>query len=242
MRSMYQNNADVIAGTFPTLFPNDSKRPRKAKRTPNPKVVEKLMKFEDGRFARNTKFKFLVFNQKMRNDAASNVCWKINGSDAAAEKFTKLVNDPTFETRLDEAIADPEGKTARALLKPLLKIVKLCGGKVPWSPYERSQSKSHLIAMSHFFGLPSIFATISPNMSDQPLALKIALGSNNLDEVQIPLHLSKKRTQLLNDNPVAAAQVFNHLIKHFFKTVCNLKKNQTCAYGFEKVQPNMWKN
>ena len=68
--------------------------------------------------------------------------------------------------------------------------------------------------MYHFFSLPFIFGTISPSMRDSRLAIRMCHCCSDKEPVELPsVHT---RTKLITDNPIAAAQVFDLVMRAFF--------------------------
>ena len=68
--------------------------------------------------------------------------------------------------------------------------------------------------MCHFFSLPFIFGTISPSMRDSRLAIRMCHCRPDEEPVELPsVHT---RTKLITDDPIAAAQVFDRVMRAFF--------------------------
>jgi len=68
--------------------------------------------------------------------------------------------------------------------------------------------------MYHFFSLPFIFGTISPSMRDSRLAIRMCHYCPDKEPVELPsVHT---RTKQITNNPIAAAQVFDRVMRAFF--------------------------
>ena len=77
-----------------------------------------------------------------------------------------------------------------------------------------------LYAMYHFFSLPFIFGTISPSMRDSKLAVRMCYSRPDHDQVELPpVHT---RTKLITNNPIAAAQVFDRVMRAFFSIIAGI--------------------
>ena len=77
--------------------------------------------------------------------------------------------------------------------------------------------------MYHFFSLPFIFGTISPSMRDSRLAIRMCHSRPDQELVELPpVHT---RTKLITDNPIAAAQVFDRVMRAFFSVIAGIPLN-----------------
>jgi hypothetical protein len=73
-------------------------------------AMQRMLRFYDQRFAHNTNFLFYMFSQEMRHDACREVA-KVKSS-ARMERFREIINEATFERRLEYAIKHPESTQA----------------------------------------------------------------------------------------------------------------------------------
>ena len=90
---------------------------------------------------------------------------------------------------------------------------------------------THLYSMVHNFTGPTFFITISPSEVNHPLALRLVIpgapnASLNGSWVEEMPGL-KKRAHLLSRNPVAAARVFDMIVKSFASIMVGIPINQT---------------
>ena len=69
-------------------------------------AMQRMLRFYDQRFAHNTNFLFYMFSQEMRHDACREVA-KVKSS-AKMGRFREIINEATFERRLQYAIDHPE--------------------------------------------------------------------------------------------------------------------------------------
>ena len=114
-------------------------------------------------------------------------------------------------------IASPQ---AVELKKSLLPLVQIVGHNLKWSSIERKGTLGRLYAMYHFFSLPFIFGTISPSMRDSRLAIRMCYTSADKEVVELPpVHT---RTKMITDDPVAAAQVFDRVMRAFFSVIAGI--------------------
>ena len=67
--SEFNRSQALLSLAFPTLFPNGDAEyitPR-IRNVPYPDYIQHLMKYQDGRFARHPRFRYVVFNTIMRH-------------------------------------------------------------------------------------------------------------------------------------------------------------------------------
>ena len=73
--------------------------------------------------------------------------------------------------------------------------------------------------MYHFFSLPFIFGTISPSMRDSRLAIRMCYSRARQEQELPSIHT---RTKLITNNPIAAAQVFDRVMRAFFAIIAGI--------------------
>ena len=98
-------------------------------------------------------------------------------------------------------------------------MIRIVGTTIPWSPLQRQSALPRLYAMSHFFGLPFIFFTISPSTRNSPLAIRMCLKDSGNNFELPPIHV---RSRMLSSNPVAAASVYDRLMKTVFAVIAGV--------------------
>jgi len=86
---------------------------------------------------------------------------KVRSDAKPLEKFFATVMNPNFPSRLAEALANPEGPEAKALMAELGNVVTVTAAKIPFHPMQRAtQAATELLAMVRHLGLPSGFVTL----------------------------------------------------------------------------------
>lgn len=185
-------NSQLLPCLFPTLFPygvgspDDDNRKQKSSYK---KDIQYLLSYCDKRFEKHSSFIFVVFNILQRRNACykaklmmeqpysqtyANLISKVKSSDV--EKALKIISKN--EINNSKGICDiDEG------VKKLVKQVKTVGGNVPGSSQSRSSLRNNIHAMIYCKGLPSIFLTINPADTYNPVALHFAGVNLNLDEI-----------------------------------------------------------
>ena len=121
------------------------------------------------------------------------------------------MNDPDLEAKLEKAIKNEKSKTAKKLNEKFSGLLRIVGGRTPWSSLERRASLGKLKALCGFFGLPSIFLTIAPCIADSEIA--ISLCSNLRCEYRMKESTHEERSRWTAANPVASAKAFRLIIE-----------------------------
>ena len=122
-----------------------------------------------------------------------------------------MVNDPDLEAKLERAIKNEKSKTAKELNEKFSGLLRIVGGRTPWSSLERRASLGQLKALCGFFGLPSIFLTIAPCIADSEIA--ISLCNNLRCEYRMKESTHEERSRWTAANAVASAKAFRLIIE-----------------------------
>ena len=228
----YLDNHELLSKCFPTLYPLGLSVQDLGGSGPLSAVQRKTqLLFYDRRFATNRNFIFHHFNQEMRRQTNRNVSLRVDRKDPRTAELMELVNEDGFKNKLQHAVENPNSKEAVDIKKKVLPLVKILGSKVKWSPFERKSTLGRHYALYHAFGLPFLFGTISPGMRNSPLALRMC-AKHTKDTWTIEDGLQLFPTILLSNihdrdksimsNPVAAAEVFDHIINAFFTIIMGI--------------------
>ena len=215
----FRDTPRIISGSFPTLFPLGI-RPCDwgGDGPPGVTLTKRLLKLDDGRVANCPKMLIHLGNMKMRRESLKGVKMKVK--HAKASKVLKLINHPDFDDDLAEARKNPNSSKRSKILKILKPIVELCGRYVPWGPFERQNATSHMYALVHHFGYPSMFVTFSPKAEFNRTVLKFSELQTVEDgwspvhkvDVQMPPEVTD-RLRNMSSNPVAQARAYKLIMK-----------------------------
>ena len=118
----------------------------------------------------------------MRRQTNRAVSIRVDNRDARTESLMNMVNEPQFANQMKIAVDDPKSLEASNVKKHILPLLKTVGSKVKWSPIERKATLSRHYALYHALGMPFLFGTISPEMRNSPLALRMCL---NLSKIKL---------------------------------------------------------
>jgi len=168
----YTDNHEIYQSAFPGLFPLGVP---KTQHGHFPKHAWKTMldSYQSG-FERSVAFVGYSGDAKMRRERslASSLAVK---SSKHFPAFEALVSDSAFHEKMTVAVRNPQGATASELMKVLKPVFCLANKHVPWSRGERKAESGRLAAVTRRFGPPTMMVTVSPNATDEPLVVCLAL-------------------------------------------------------------------
>ena len=236
----FDNNHEIIAGSYPTLFPLGlSKTDFRGTGTPNRTVVKLLLNWHDGRFARRESLMFQFFSQMMRHRVTSNVSAHLSGNKQCVDDLVAVLENPSFERDLTSEmrrLQAGEVVTAkgRNILKKVGRACKISGQRVAWTKAERAGTTAPIVALCQRFGSPSVFVTVSPPQFDSPLAIRLSLsGPDRMDEVDelgttnsdwtVDFPELNDRVSRMVRNPVADAKTYERIINAFWSALLQCK-------------------
>jgi len=205
----FTNTPYIIKGAFLTLFPIGSGLPD-IKGTLPSDWLHWSFRQGSGIFTNQYRWLFFVFSQKVRHIAATEVSCRIKAGNDIWQKFSSLVNSTSFYEELDTAIRNPDSHQAKHILSLVLPMIQISGGRIPYGPIERKSTITSLYNELRWFGLPLVFATLSPYDMDNLLTMRIIKEGSSVDpynfDFQIPSN--DDRAMLIAQNPVLAADMY----------------------------------
>jgi hypothetical protein len=99
-------------------------------------------------------------------------------------EFIECVTSSSFKSELKKAVEKPDGEAIKKISKVLGPHIRVAGGQIPFSPGARSKCLSELLAMTHVYGLPSFFVTITPADLDAVLIIELARPPPDFGETE----------------------------------------------------------
>ena len=175
-----------------------------------------IMLQHDWRFAREFSLLFYLHNVQQRAQSARAISLTVEAGKVQQELFTKISNEEGFAEKLQHAVINPTDTESKRLIKQIDKCVSIHGASVDWSPQQRKAVHPKLLGMMQFFGLPSIFLTISPSDMDYGLLLQWTDKQPPTFDPSyrtVSLPLTYERRKILADNPVIAAEIYRRLVE-----------------------------
>eukprot|EP00117_Sycon_ciliatum_P034046 scpid92556/ scgid26070/ len=133
------------------------------------------MMWHDGRFGRDNRFLFYLYDRIRRWNAALGVHLKVKNDRESVDKFNRLILDPLISDRVTQAAANPANRDARLLMNLLKPLLVVSGRRVPFGPAERNDSISKMCAKGCHFGSGQCLQVIL--IARQPFVLQVLTWS-----------------------------------------------------------------
>ncbi len=227
----YTSNHQILNGAFPCLYPMPLTADVMG--TANvPSILQKTwMLFYDKRFSRDVNLLFLLFDQFKRFKNNKAVYYRVKQSGDKEKQFVDLVNHDEFESKLQNAISEPQSSSAKQFKKKIEPLVSLIGRTTPYSVFERKDILAQIYSLTHSFGLPTHFLTISTNQRDNILTIRLALTEiernkhTNKNNKKFALPNMTFRTRTIIKNPAIATYMIYRVIEKFFELIVQLPLN-----------------
>jgi len=204
----YNASDKTLSLAFPTLYPTgaaDFNCPRQ-RTVSYDAYVKHLMRYKDGRFARHPRWRYVVFNTKLRRQANTRASYIVN----------KMLGDVSLE-EIRTAFAEDAPVANKVLDQITRSTTAACGTRPYWA-----SKRNDLIAMVRQLDTPALFATHSAaDLQWQDLARLMP----NYDEWKsaIPARRVQIARKNLTDNPHIATWWFDKRHSLFKQMVLKLK-------------------
>ena len=204
----------MLSGGFPAEFPlgvtpEDLGGPGPMKNA----QLHRMLKFYDGRVAKNPVLLLWLTNMRMRHKAIG--ATSAYARKESQEQLVRFMNHEQFERDCLVAEQDPSSTEAKELVQRVGPLLRLAGSKVPWGPLERLSATYHMYAMYHIFGPPAFFITFAPKTITNGLVLKFGCMQAD-EETEVDLHLPEnlqRRVELLASNTIAQARAYSLIVR-----------------------------
>ena len=96
------------------------------------------------------------------------------------ERAWKIDQRPDFcKNKVSMAVACPDEKEEKEVLKVFQNVLKNSSAGVPYSPFESVSAESKVHAMCQWYGCPSMFVTITVNDAHNSLSLHMCFPINS---------------------------------------------------------------
>ena len=223
----FTQNSELFLSAFPYLFLLGRGLPSQGS-IPTTLIIH-LLRQNDGRFATDHRFLFLLFNQLQRHQAIRAVTSRLKVQDDHRLEVESIINDTAFQTQLasiQNNIELQKNSWFLAKVHKLLRFVEFSSARVPYTNSEAKDNLSKLYGMIIRYGLPSFWLTVSPAIHESPLALKLILHRNGSGATTTDVTTG---IQLLAKNPVVAAETFHRMtdavLEHLLGFQLNLRRS-----------------
>lgn len=228
----FTDNDTLFLGAFPHLFLFGRGFP--AKGSSSPELHAHYLHQFTGTFAKSNHFVFALSNQLRRHACIRSVHTRVKNTPEAFKRFSEIVNSIEFKERTWKAVDDPLGPDAKYVIQVTEPYIQMCGKHVPYSPMERDSTMGQMCAVTQRYGTPSIFLTIAPDDTHNPLILRAAFPSKTNQgfpadpgqfletlrrgDVQYDEHAISEYSlqQIISENPVAGTVIFKKIMENLF--------------------------
>lgn len=155
----FTNNERIIASSFFHIFLlgkcfgiNGSLSPKERKQV--------LLQYT-GHAASNHSFLFFIFDQMQRHSNITGINAVVRNHKQCFRTFTKLVKKKGFKKLIMKALKNPEGKTAKAIMKIVSPVLMMGGKGTSLGSLERNETVSKINSLCLRYGMPTLFLTIA---------------------------------------------------------------------------------
>ena len=151
------------------------------------------------------------------------------------------INKPSIED-LREALKLLDNKDSKPslnhpklkIIQEMMKRIKRTGDKCKGSVFDREACRSKILAIITDMGLPHLFITLNPSDINNPIvsywnsmSTDEAFDLDNVLPETFPD--SDKRAQMVAEDPVIAAQFFNHFVESFLSSFLGFNPSVTSS-------------
>lgn len=223
------DNPNHLLGSFPDLWPYGKGGPEVAR---NIKVtyeahVEWAMQYEDSRFSKHLQYMFQVFGVIQKRQVSSSASLQISRKDFKRNEVAIRSLKPS-----DLLIAAGEESRKQPFSNPavrsLRKHVSAVRAKVMGTDESRIKIRRQIWSTIVVQGPPSLWITINPSDTNDPLAQVLAGSDINLDDfISCSGPNSTTRSHTIAADPYAAATFFNLIINAVIEELFGIKGHST---------------
>ena len=215
----YLENRELYQSAFPGLFPLGVP---KEQRGPFPlRAWRPMLLGYQPDFERSDNFVGYTGDAVMRRDRSLSASLAFS-SKRKFPAFEALVSADDFNSKLQDAVANPDGSAAKGMLKTMKSVFSMANKHVKWSRGERKAEVEKIDAVTRRFGPPTMMMTISPNATDEALVVSLAArGDDGEWDPQTTWndkakHLIERR-KLTEGAPASCAAFYDEFIKAVLK-------------------------
>lgn len=220
------SNPNHLLGTFPTLFPY-GRGGFETKRTtdvPYEKHSRWAMKYHDKRFRKDLHFPFQIFGVIQKREVCRKTDLQIKKKDYArtSDILATLKPQDLIKASSEESRRVRHTNPAVRALRENVRAVRK---RVRGTDESRHVVRSKIWGMSLVFGPPSLWLTINPSDTHDPIAQIFAGEEIDLDNFCSTAgpSASQRATNIAQD-PYASAKYFHFMISTILETLLRIKK------------------
>ena len=111
---------------------------------------------------------------------------KVKQNPKSFEQFTRTFMEKDFQTKLQSAVANPEGKDGKYILNKLVPMLASGGRNTVFGALERRSAAGEILAMGRKYGAASNFLTVSIDDVQSPHVFR--MGFRSCNNINFPSH------------------------------------------------------
>ena len=150
-------------------------RPLQAKGTVTVTDMRHMLLQYPAQIAKELPLIFYLANQTQRHAVLRNTSVRVQHGQE--KRFHAMMNDPAFEKRLTDAIADPNTADANQLFRTCVQIFTSVGQSKPWSAHQRRAMLPRMYALADRHAQASIFYTIAVDDTRSAFTVRLSIPS-----------------------------------------------------------------
>ncbi|TFK58408.1 hypothetical protein BDN72DRAFT_782129, partial [Pluteus cervinus] len=222
-------NPNHLLGAFPVLFPYGAGgfEVERSHLVSYERHAQWALRYADQRFRKDLYFVFQVFNILQKRQVCRKVRLHIqkDSYNQNANLLRSLSAQDLTKAAEEEAAKKPFSNPAVKALRANLKAVR---GKVTGTDESKVKLCSKIWSAVAMFGPPSIWLTINPADTSDPIAFKMADGTIDLDNfTMIGLPSGSEQVSSVTEDPFISAQYLHYVINVILQDMLGLSRNSS---------------
>ena len=207
----YTNLPAIMAGVFPCHFPGGY--PHKGLLTDD--QLYHMLNQCSLEFAHDEIFVMYTFNMMRRRKVSQGVATVFKNDKTTLDELRDALNDPEFKTILDDAIKDPNSKSAKDIESWLNQLMSRSTRQIQFCGDRSSAAFCEMLANRRWFGNGAFFLTLAQQSNKQGLFYRLRspiesnssnLNGENLADLIPNTNAERKKAKL--NSPYADVVVF----------------------------------
>lgn len=223
------SDANHLLGSFPTLFPYGlgGFEVKREVDVPYEVHVRWAMMYHDRRFRKDYQFPFIVFGVCQKREVCRSAVLQMRKSNYSKQMdiISQLKPSDLVKASEEETKGVPFSSAAVRALRNQLSAVRT---RVKGTDESRQHVRSKIWGTSLIFNPPSLWVTLNPADSQDPIAQVLAGADIDLDKFcKTAGPKSGERAANVASDPYASAQFFHFIIKTILETLFGIRKRSS---------------
>lgn len=215
-----------LLGSFPTLFPYGlgGFETKRTQDVPYEKHARWAMRYHDKRFRKDPQFPFQVFGVIQKREVCRKTDLQMNKKDYARSRDMLLTITPQDMLKASEEVSR-KVRISNPAVRALRENVKAVRRKVRGTDESRQIVRSKIWGMTLSFNPPSIWLTINPSDTHDPIAQLFTGSEIDMDKFcDTAGPTSTERATNIAQDPYASAKFFHFIVTTVLEVLMKIKK------------------